>query len=78
MFCTSPNSRAVPPSSSRIAPPPAMPQPEPSTGAEPGARHGFWREKSRGPEEISTLYVRSAAAFSVGSPGMRAIGESAP
>lgn len=48
-----------PPLSRAIGPPPATPQPEPRTGAVPGARHGIGALKSLGPESTPRLNVRA-------------------
>lgn len=54
-------------------PPPATPQPEPSTGDMPGSRHGIVRVQSAGPLVTLTLFVRYFSSLSVGSPGMMEI-----
>jgi len=42
-----------------MGPPPATPQPEPRTGAVPGARHGFFCVTSCGPPLMLTFRVRN-------------------
>merc|ERR1719359_1551729 len=61
-----------PPFEFQARPPPATPQPEPSTGAQPGARHGMILVQSPGPSLTSTFTVRYFDMLLVGGPGMTA------